>query len=48
MAVISVLYTGATTIYFKQHLSYIHEAEWAPYFSENLVEPGIEPGLLDL
>jgi hypothetical protein len=33
---------------FKQLLSYPHEAEWTPYqihyFSENLVELGIEPG----
>jgi hypothetical protein len=30
----------------------LNEAEWTPfqthYFSENLVAPGIEPGLLDL
>jgi hypothetical protein len=37
---------------FKQLLSCTHEAEWTPfqthYFSENLVAPGIEPGLMDL
>jgi hypothetical protein len=34
---------------FKQILNYPHEAEWTPfqthYFSENLVAPGIEPGI---
>jgi hypothetical protein len=33
-------------------LNFTHEAEWTPfqthYFSENLVQPGIEPGTLDL
>jgi hypothetical protein len=37
---------------FKQLLSCTQEAEWAAfqtnYFSENLLLPGIEPGLLDL
>jgi hypothetical protein len=37
---------------FKQLLNYSHEAEWTPfqthYFSENLVEPGIDPGPLNL
>jgi hypothetical protein len=32
---------------FKQLLNFPHKAEWTPfqthYFSENLVEPGIEP-----
>jgi hypothetical protein len=41
--------TGAATFSFKQNLNYPHEAEWAPfqthYFSENLVAPGIEPGI---
>jgi hypothetical protein len=36
----------------KYLLSCIHEVEWAPfqthYFSENLVEQGIEAGHLDL
>jgi hypothetical protein len=34
--------------FLKKLLSYPHEAEWTPfqthYFSENLVEPGMEPG----
>jgi hypothetical protein len=51
-AVISVLYTGAATFYFKQLLNCTHEAEWTPfqthYFSENLVVPEIEAGPLDL
>jgi hypothetical protein len=38
--------------FFQGLLSCTHEAEWTPfqtrYFSENLVAPGIEPGLLDL
>jgi hypothetical protein len=41
--------TGAATFSFKYLLSYPHEAEWTPfqthYFSENLVAPGIEPGI---
>jgi hypothetical protein len=36
----------------NQLLSCTREAEWIPfqthYFPENLVAPGIEPGLLDL
>jgi hypothetical protein len=36
----------------KYLLSFTQEAEWTPfqthYFSENLVEPGIERGPLDL
>jgi hypothetical protein len=36
----------------KYLLSYLHEAEWAPfqtqYFSENLVAPGMKPRPLDL
>jgi hypothetical protein len=40
---------GAATFPFKYLLSYTHEAEWTPfqtlYFSENLVAPGIEPGI---
>jgi hypothetical protein len=36
----------------KQLLNCTHGAEWTPfqthYFSENLVEQGIEPGPLDL
>jgi hypothetical protein len=36
----------------KQLLNCTHEAEWTlfqiQYFSENLVAPGIETGLLDL
>jgi hypothetical protein len=34
--------------FFKKLLNCVHEAEWTRfqthYFSENLVEPGIEPG----
>jgi hypothetical protein len=41
-----------TILSFKQFLICTHEAEWTPfqthYFSENLVDPGIEPGPLDL
>jgi hypothetical protein len=41
--------TGAATFLFKYLLSYRQEAEWTPfetqYFSENLVEPGIERGI---
>jgi hypothetical protein len=37
---------------FKKLLNCTHEAEWTSfqthYFSENLVVPGIEPGILDL
>jgi hypothetical protein len=36
---------------FKWLLIYPHEAEWYPfqadYYSENLVEPGLEPGTSD-
>jgi hypothetical protein len=45
---ISVFYTGAATFSFKYLLNCPHEFEWTPfhtpYFSENLVGPGIEPG----
>jgi hypothetical protein len=48
---ISVFYTGAA-ISLKWLLKYPYEAEWTlfqtHYFSENLIEPGIEPGPLDL
>jgi hypothetical protein len=51
-AVISVFYAGSATLSSKQLLICTHEAEWTPfqthYFSENLVDPGIEPELLDL
>jgi hypothetical protein len=44
----SVFLTGAATFSFKLLLNYLHEAESTPfqthYFSENLVEPGIESG----
>jgi hypothetical protein len=50
--IFSAFGTGAATLSLKQLLSCTHEAEWTPfqthYFSENLVAPGIEPGLLDL
>jgi hypothetical protein len=49
MAVISVFLIGAATLSSKYLLNCAHEAEWTPfqtyYFSENLVVPGIEPGL---
>jgi hypothetical protein len=45
---ISGFKTRAATFPFKYLLNYDHEAEWTRfqthYFSENLVEPGIEPG----
>jgi hypothetical protein len=51
-AVLSVFHTGAATISSKQLLNCTHEAERTPFqtycFSENLVEPGIELGHLDL
>jgi hypothetical protein len=38
--------------FFQVAPQFTHEAEWTPfqnhYFSENMVAPGIEPGLLDL
>jgi hypothetical protein len=38
--------------FFQVFLNCKHEAEWSlfqtQYFSENLVAPGIKPGLLDL
>jgi hypothetical protein len=51
-AVFSDFQSGASTLSSKYLLNYSHEAEWTPfqthYFSENVVEPGIEPGPLDL
>jgi hypothetical protein len=44
----SVFQTGAAYFSFKYLLNCPHEVEWTPfqtpYFSENLVGPGIEPG----
>jgi hypothetical protein len=52
MAAFSGFQTEAVTLSSKQLLNCTHEAEWTPfqthYFSENLVEPGVEPGTLDL
>jgi hypothetical protein len=52
MAVISVFYTGVAAFSSKQLLNCTHGDEWTPfqtpYFSENLVVPGIEPEALDL
>jgi hypothetical protein len=46
ITIISVFYTGATTVSSKQLLNCTYEAEWTPfqthYFSENLVALGIE------
>jgi hypothetical protein len=48
----SVFKTGAATFSSKQLLNCTHEAEQTMfqthYFSKNLVEPGIEPGSLEL
>jgi hypothetical protein len=45
---ISIFYTGDATFPFKYLLNCPHEAEWnpflTPYFSENVVGPGNEPG----
>jgi hypothetical protein len=50
--VISVFWTEAANLSYKQLHSCTHEAEWTPfqthYFSENLVVPRIELGPLDL
>jgi hypothetical protein len=44
--------TAAATFSFKQFPNCTHKAEWTPfqihYFLDNLVEPGIEPGPLDM
>jgi hypothetical protein len=51
-AVFSVLETEAANFSSKLLLNCSHQAEWTPfqthYFSENLVEQGIEPGPLYL
>jgi hypothetical protein len=43
---------GTNTFPIKYLLNFTRETEWTlfqtHYFSENLVEPGIEPGPLDL
>jgi hypothetical protein len=48
-SLISVFWIRATTFSFKWLLIYAHKAEWTPFqthcYSENLVTPGIEPGI---